>query len=71
MTNRAVHVLHTMIGWAVKIDGVKGLTIHSSKGQAVEAGRYEAKLNHLPLVVHDKDGSERSDDGKLAAAAGC
>jgi hypothetical protein len=57
MTKKAVHVMYSMAGWVVKIDDVKGLTLHNTKADAIASAEFHTKALKLELVIHAKDGS--------------
>jgi hypothetical protein len=57
---RDYHVRQHANGWLVTKQGALGAgSIHSTKSEALAVGRECAKRDHVDLIVHRKDGTEK------------
>lgn len=62
-SKKSVHVTPRPQGWAVKVEGnSKASSIHSTKAEAMSAGRERAKQEKSELVIHNKDGKISDSD---------
>jgi hypothetical protein len=58
-----IHVVTYGELWAVKREGTdEPLSTHNTQADATNAGRAQAKLDEVELVVHGQDGQIREND---------
>lgn len=63
MAKKNVHVVPHKDGWAVKRAGAeRASSVHETKYAALQAGRTNAKADHVDLVIHNRDGQIADSD---------
>lgn len=63
MSKRNQHIVRHEEGWAVRGAGSRRATsIHSTQGQAIDAGREIARNQGAELFIHGRDGRIRERD---------
>lgn len=63
MTKKDYHVVPQGEGWAVKREGAeRASSLHSTQGDAIDAGKQLAKSNRTELVIHRPNGQIRDSD---------
>ena len=63
MTKKDYHVVPHANGWAVKREGAsRASSLHSTQGDAIDAGKELAKTSQTELVIHRPNGQIRDSD---------
>lgn len=63
MTKKDYHIVPQSNGWAVKREGAeRASSLHSTQGEAIDAGKQLAQSNRTELVIHRPNGQIRDSD---------
>lgn len=63
MSKKDIHVVPHADGWATRKEGAERVGgVYTKKAEALEAGRSQAKREHVELVIHGKKGMIQDSD---------
>ncbi|MGH8576367.1 MAG: DUF2188 domain-containing protein [Gammaproteobacteria bacterium] len=63
MAKRDIHVVPREDRWAkIKEGGQRPSSVHSTKAEALQRAREQAKREHVEVVIHKKDGTIQDSD---------
>lgn len=62
MPKRNQHVVPHPAGWAVKPEGGRASSVHSTQRDAIDRGREVARNQGTELLIHGRDGRIRERD---------